>query len=269
MSTSRRRIAILIGVVLPGCATSDGGEAMQSQDTVAVAAEQAPEETTVVTDERRVTFEQLSDPTTDLDLTEYTGVDLETASPPASVAFCDAVAGAPSRWLNDALIPLQFWVDSYRGVGDPPPMAAEAVEALLAFGGQRIDWNLGRAERPLFDVKLAAHAKTVADVAVVMCPDLPPVLGRSDEFLADPWGGAVDGGEVASRCAADRAEIEAAIVRYAELFATMPLHLEQIETGLLVHDEYFFGSDLHGVSLDESDRSVPVAVIGGPCADAE
>ena len=173
MVASRRSVALLTGIVLAGCATSDPDGLGQSESTVAVSAEQGPAESGSVAGERRVTIEQLSDPTIDIDLSEYTGVDLETERPPANLAFCDAVAGAPGRWLNDSIVPLQFWIDSYSGVDDAPPVAAEAIVSLLSYGRERIDWNLGRVERPEFSAELAADAKTVADAAVATVPGSP------------------------------------------------------------------------------------------------
>jgi hypothetical protein len=157
MVASRRSVALLTGIVLAACATSDPDGSGQSESTVAVSAEQRPADPGSAAGERRVTIEQLSDPTINHDLSEYTGVDLGTERPPANLAFCDAVAGAPGRWLNGSIVPLQFWIDSYSGVRDAPPVAAEAIVSLLSYGRERIDWNLGRAERPEFSAELAAH----------------------------------------------------------------------------------------------------------------
>lgn len=129
MVASRRSVALLAGIVLAGCATSDPDGLGQSESTVAVSAEQGPAEPGSVAGERCVTIEQLSDPTIDIDLSEYTGVDLGTDRPPADLAFCDAVAGAPGRGLDSPAV--------YLPPGDHA--LANAVQNTAAGGGSFAD----------------------------------------------------------------------------------------------------------------------------------
>ncbi len=215
-------------------------------------------------EERRITIDDLSD--LEVDIEGATGLDLGPIAPPSSLTFCEAVGSAPMRWLNDALAPLQFTVDALVAVDDAPEDLEADVAALVEFGRARLEWNFGgRDERPEFlDVAAAAHAVTTR--AVADC-DLPPVLGRDDVYLANPFFGEIEPDVLAERCADDRERVAEAVDRFVEAFDRAPGHVAEIETGLLTVGDWYLGSDLHVVTADGERAAVaPVAV--GPCAPA-
>lgn len=201
-------------------------------------------------------------------------IDLGPVAPADDTSFCQAFAAAPVRWLNDALIPIQYWVDNFTAARPVvPEVAAEPVDRLLAHGDDMLAWQFGRLdERPTWTSSLADDAVTLADIAVAECPDLPLVVGSSEEAAASLHFGERTPDEV---CAGEASSVAKGIQWYVDELGVAPEHQQQIETatnralvagmestGELPDDvPIYFGSSYYGVGPGAE----PLAVPGGAC----
>lgn len=220
--------------------------------------------------ENRITVDQLTeamlDPDADLDLEEVDGIDLGELTP-SSASFCEAFAALPVTWVDDALVPIQAFLDAWKPVDDVPAEVAGDVAALIAYAERKLDWHFGRidrSERPT-DPVLFDRLERIADVAVIRCDRLPPRIGYPDSWaLERSW----EPGELERRCAESLADAEEGIELYRELRGREPGHSLQIELAALAEwhrsidsdgsSPLWFVPDLHGV-----DASNGTAVIVG------
>ncbi len=211
-------------------------------------------------DDRRVTIEELRDFEQPLPA-DATGVDLAEFAPADPIAFCDAVASTPSRWIGDALFPVQLWHDTFDAIDDAPEEIRPSIDRLVAFAEARQRWSLsGDGERPELDEELNADVVALAETALATCSDLPPVVGppgTSDPPIA--WSDlTVD--EVATRCGDSADRLASAVSEYVSTVGRQPRHQIEIEAVLP-----YTSSDFHGVELDDADRPVIAPVPGGAC----
>ncbi len=208
----------------------------------------------------RVTIEELRDFEQPLP-EDATGVDLAEFAPDAEVAFCDAAAAAPSRWIIDALIPVQFWHDTFDAVGDAPAEIQPSIDRLVAFAEARQRWSLGGGgARPELDETLDADMVALAESAVTTCRDLPLVVGPPGISDAPAWWSDLSGDEVAAQCR-DIADRQAsAVEQYVDEVGRQPRHQIEVEAVLP-----YTASDFHGVTLDENGLGVVIPVPGSAC----
>ena len=124
-------------LLLAGCGASSAPEPVGAEATAAV----EPPESTV-----RVSLDEIADVAETLP-ENAGGIDLGELGPEDGLTFCEAFASVPARWVDDAVVPVQFWVDAFTAARDDVPAdAAEAVDRLLAFGQWKLDWNFKRVE---------------------------------------------------------------------------------------------------------------------------
>lgn len=220
---------------------------------------------------RRITMDEFLDFTIDIDLSTLGGFDLQGASPPSDIEFCEAASTARIAWIDSGVLAVQYWHDAFAASGDVPAEVRTDVDLLLEHTAQRIAWNLRRADEPTVDTRVADAAHRVVTAAIDACPDLAAVIGQTEQQLRMPWaeGSAADL-DPNEACATDLDEVNAGIDRYVELRGTAPVHLEQVEAALLADGSvYFFGSVLHVIvdgpsRVDAQPVVEPIAV--GPCA---
>ncbi len=218
---------------------------------------------------RRITMEEFTDVSVEIDFSTIGGFDLEGGAPPADVSFCEAAATARIAWINSSAMALQFWHDWYVDASGVPASIESDVAVLLEHVAQRIAWNFRRADEPAVDERIVDAAHQVVTAAVVECESFPTVVGRSEDQLRAPWAeGSYNDLDPAEACAADLAEVTAAVDRFVVLRNVEPRHLEQVEAALLADEGvYFFGSDLHTIN-DETAGSTMIEPIGiGPCGE--
>lgn len=208
----------------------------------------------------RISAEQFFDP--EFDLGTASGLDLGELTPPDSQPFCEAVPLTPSLWLDDAIVPIQYWHDNFRSVEDLPVAVIDDRAALLEYAQLRLAWHFGRGERPAFDQVVVDHLLAIADAAAERCDDLPLVFGRSDEQLMQS---SMDEAEISESCAEDHEVVAAGIARYLELRGEEPQTLDQLEVYLF--EESFVSFELHGVMLNDEGQAIVVPVEIGPCGD--
>ena len=239
------------------CAACSDGLPFGSQDTV------------------RVPATDLVDPNVPLP-ENVGGIDLGVDAPPSDLAFCEAFALAPVRWVDDAIIPVQYWVDTFSSARATAPDAAiDPIDRLLEFGQHKLDWNFKRVDdRPIWTGAQASDGRAIADVAATECSDLPLVVGpagRSDppSFWADETPK-----QVAARCQSEMDDVAEGIAWYVTEFGIEPLHQQQIEnasdevlyraideTGEFPDGFFYVASDFVGVGPDGVAQAVP----GGAC----
>lgn len=177
--------------------------------------------------------------------------------------FCEAFAAVPMRWVDDAVLPLSIWADTWGSVDDVPSPAQRSVVALQDFAQQRLDWNLGRLEeRPVYDETLAEHTVAIADAAVAGCPDLPMVVGPPSQVALEPLSDEV--------CAERVASVEEAIDAYVARRGREPGHIAQLDAEAFVAFAFgegalFFADDTIGVDQRPDGTAVAVPVPGGAC----
>ncbi|MEL6893332.1 MAG: hypothetical protein AAFP84_17200 [Actinomycetota bacterium] len=213
----------------------------------------------------RVTLDQLADPESDIVLSEVAGVDLQRAAPPESLTFCEAAAMAPTRWADDAVVPLQFFIDAFGAIRDVPDDLRKDLDTLLAHARQRLDWNFRRAEQP-DSAAILDESFRVTAAAAERCA-LPALIGRTEAFTAWPWGGepgSLPDDEIEARCAADLDELATEIVWFQAEFGRAPAHVAEIETASWMLGTYYFGSELHVVETLDGVTS-PAPTPTGPC----
>lgn len=207
---------------------------------------------------------------------DVTGVDLGDLGPDDDITFCEAFATTPTRWVDDAVVAVQWWIDAYGTArSTTPEPAAAPIDLLLDFGRRKLDWNLGRIEeRPTWTSTEAVAAAAVADAAVDHCPDLPLVAGppgRSD--LPTGWADLSES-EIDANCRSAVETVQEGIDWYTTEFGVAPRHQQQIETAAgaeltrVIEEtgEYppgvlYVGSDFVGVGDDGRPAPVP----GGAC----
>jgi hypothetical protein len=194
-----------------------------------------------------------------------TGADVASApstapSTAGSRTLCAAAAAAPMRWLDDAVVTLQLWVDAFAAIDSPPASIAPALERLVAFGDARMRWHLtGDGERPPATAAVAADRRAVVATAVSTCPDLPLAFGP-DRSFAPEWT-SLPPDELAQRCADDVARVQSAVDEYRTATGAEPGHQAELEEVVVT----FFSSDVHGVALDGG-TAIVVPVPAGACA---
>ena len=193
---------------------------------------------------------------------ELVGVDLGALGPEGPLGFCDAVGGAPVRWIDDALIPVQLWIDTFTEVIVVPAAASDPIARLLEFAERRQRWSLtGDGERPVWGDGQTAAALALADAAIATCEDLPLVLGLPGTSDRPVGWSDFDAAEVADRCARDRDRVVAAVGEYVAEFGRQPRHQMEMEPVLPL----FYASDFHGVTLDDDGASIVLPVPQGAC----
>lgn len=214
----------------------------------------------------------------DASLPENVGaLDLGEVAPADDTSFCQAFASAPARWLDDAVVPIQYWVDNFAAARPTAPSAAaEPLDRLLAHGDDMLAWNFGRLdERPVWGGSQAADVVAVADIAVAECPGLPLVVGPPGQSAAPSYWAESTPDQVARSCEEDAAEVAEGTQWYVDEFGVLPEHQQQIETaasqaiyaalektGEFPDDvDFYFASRYHGVGPDGE----PAAVSGGAC----
>lgn len=253
-----RSVAILalLGALVSGCSTNAG--------------ELAPE---MAGSENRITFDELTeavlDPEADLDFAQVDGIDLEELTP-MSTTFCEAFAAVPVTWVDDALVPIQLFLDAWKPVGDVPAEVADDVDALVTHAERKLDWHFGRIDRndrPT-DPRLFERLERLADEAVARCDRLPPRIGHPDDWaLQRSW----EPGELERRCAQSLADAEEGIALYHELRGREPGHAIQVELASLADwlrsadsddpSPLWFVPELHGI--DASSGSARVIALPG------
>lgn len=205
------------------------------------------------------------------------GIDLGKSAPSDDTSFCDAFASAPARWLDDAVVPVQFWVDTFTiARSSAPTQTHDPIDRLLDYGERKIAWNFGHLdERPEWNSMLSADARTIADVAVVECTDLPLVAAPPERSAAPSSWADNTTEQIAASCQSEHESVAEGIAWYETEFGTPPLHQQQIEIAtneafyLAIEESgeypddvfYYFASDYFGVGPD----SEPMAVAGGAC----
>ena len=200
------------------------------------------------------------------------GVDLGEVAPADDTSFCEAFALAPVRWVDDAVVPVQYWVDTFTHARSTAPEAAIGpIDRLLEFGQRKLDWNFKRVEdRPIWTGAEAGDARAIADVAAQECPDLQLVVGPPGRSDAPSWWSEETPEQIAASCQLAKDEVTAGIDWYLAQFGTLPLHQQQIETasdevlyraidetGELPDGPYYFASDFYGVGPDGEALAVP------------
>ena len=206
----------------------------------------------------RATADQLANETP---VESLAGVDLGALAPDTST-FCQAVASAPVRWITDAVIPLQYWIDSYAAVSEVPAETEGALDRLRAFADERMAWHLGsRNERPLWGDAQVDDSLLLADAAITSCPDLPLVIGLPGTSATPLAWADLDAPAVAERCARDLLRVEAAVAEFVDIFGRQPRHQIEMEPALAT----FYASDWHGVTVGTGGQAEVLAVPGGAC----
>lgn len=202
-----------------------------------------------------ITFEDLADPTVDIE--GATGIDLGEHRPDPA-GFCDAFDAAPSRWLQDALVPIQLWVGNFEGV-DAPDGLAESVTVLLDYGRDRLRWNFTGGERPPWESQHETAERTVAEWATENC-ELSPVIG--------PWAPGIPSGwadlspeEIEDRCAEEEQRVRDGQEEYRELTGRYAGHVIALET----HLEIFWASDDFYVTAATADSYELAPIPEGAC----
>ncbi len=177
----------------------------------------------------------------------------------ATATWCDAVAAAPMRWLDDAIVPLQLWVDSFSTVGDAPGELSDELDRLVAFGAARLRWHLtGDGERPMPTPEVAADRLTIVEAALTTCPGLPLAFGP-DASRSPAWS-STSPEDLARRCADDLARLEAAIDEHRATTRSEPRHQAEMEEVVVG----FFASDVHGIVVADG-VAVVTPVPDGAC----
>lgn len=179
-------------------------------------------------------------------------------------SFCEAFSAVPTRWVEDAIVPLSIWVETWEDVGGIPARAERSVEALRTYAQLRLDWNYKRVEeRPVYDEIVARHAMVLADEAVAACPDLPIVVGPTSRVGRDSMAD--------DECARRLAELDEAIAAYVERQGRQPGHVAQLDAESYVAwafgdgaDLYFLGDDV-GVEQAPDGEARAVPAPGGAC----
>lgn len=205
------------------------------------------------------------------------GVELGEVAPADDITFCEAFAVAPARWVDDAVIPVQYWVDTFTIARSSAPIeAAGPIDRLIDYGERKTAWNFGQLDdRPIWDSSLAADARAIADAAVVECPDLPLVAAPPERSAAPGYWDGDTPDQIAASCQSESDDVAEGIEWYEATFATPPLHQQQIETAAIEAlyvaieetGEYpddaflYIASDYYGVGPDGQ----PMAVPGGAC----
>ncbi len=204
------------------------------------------------------------------------GVDLGDVAPAEDLSFCEAFALAPVRWVDDAVVPVQYWVDTFTGAREAAPEgAAGPIDRLLEFGQHKLDWNFKRVEdRPIWTGAEAGDARAIANIAAQECPDLQLVVGPPGRSDAPGWWSEETPEQIAASCQSAMEYVTEGIDWYLAQFGTLPLHQQQIETasnevlhraidktGELPDGPYYFASDFYGVGPDGEAMAVP----GGAC----
>lgn len=176
---------------------------------------------------RPATLEEIADPTNDLELDDVSRVDLGEFAPDTAT-FCDAFGAVKLLWIEDAVVPLQFVIDTWEQVDDVPDAVADDVDAMRALAAQRLDWQFGRIDpndRPNIDLAVAEGLERIADHAVENCA-LPLVVGPAGLIDATPdWTDA----ERTDSCTRSETDLTEGIELYQSLRDREPLHAQQIE----------------------------------------
>ena len=260
-----RRVVALVGLLMTvavSCSV-DAGEMAAGDD---------------VDSDNRITFDELTeavlDPASDVDLDQVDGIDLEDIAP-TSTTFCEAFAAVPMTWVDDAVVPIQMFVDAWTPVDDAPDAVAADVDAVLAFGERKLDWNFGRLDRdarPTADAAFMDRLERIADAAVEQCDALPLRIGQPEDWAVERgW----EPEEVDRRCAGSLETAEEGLPLYRELRGGEPGHAMQIELAALADwyrsfetgtegPQLWFVPELHG--LDTSSGSVEIVAME-PCDD--
>lgn len=188
---------------------------------------------------------------------------------PDATTVCDAVSAVPMSWADDALVPVQAFVDTWSSV-DAPDVVAADVAALLAHAQQRQDWYLGRIDRqdrPEIELALAESIEAVVDHAALNCSDLALRAGYADDWAANAGMSAQD---ATARCAASSAMLAEGIELYRSWRGANPGHTAQIEAAAqtelyraLADDAdwppFWFAPELHGLRNGETVALAPCA----------
>lgn len=192
---------------------------------------------------------------------DVAGVELGALQPDAS-SFCEAAATAPTRWITDAVVPLQFWIDSFADLPDVPEPAADAVRRLREFADERMRWQFGqRQERPIWDEVEIADALALAESAIASCQELPLVVGPPGVSVTPLAWEDLDPTSIADLCDSDRLRVEAAIEEFATAFGRQPRHQIEMEPAVA----RFYASDWHGVTVNPEGQAVVIPVPNGAC----
>lgn len=228
------RILLLCGaVVLAGCGTSGSGATSTSL----------------------ITLDDLADPT--VDIREATGIDLGNDEPdPAGI--CEAFDAAPSRWLRDALIPIQLWVGNFEDVAVPAELTEPVVE-LLEYGRARLRWNFTGGERPPWEERHEASERALAEWATENCT-LSPVIGPWVPGIPSGWA-ELSPEEVRDRCADEEQRVREGQEEYRALTGMYARHVIALET----HLEIFWASDDYYVTSAGPDSYALAPIPEGAC----
>lgn len=216
-----------------------------------------------------------------LDLTstvpdDVAGLDLGSAVPRPDSDFCSTWSQVPTRWLDDAVVPLQHAVDSFGAArAGVPDEVLDDWDRLLEFGVAKLEWNFKRREeRPVWSAAEAEMALRIADTAVATCPDLPIAMGPPERWAQPPGWDDLSSEEIRANCDAALGAVAAGIEWYEDELGATPSHQEQIElaanvviyrsideTGDWPSGVMYVASDFVGIGAD----GVPAAVPGGAC----
>ena len=192
------------------------------------------------------------------------GVELDAfgLSPGDTTTFCEAAATAPLRWTLDAVVPMQLWVDTYAAVVDMPEAVAPSVRHLLDLTERRLRWSLsGEGERPTWDSETVAAARTVVDVAITTCPELPMVIGFPGRSERPPGWSEMSDEEVAAHCESMAHRFGEGVAEYEAEYGRPPRHHMELDLPI----DYYGTSDFHGIVIDAAGRPMVVPVPGGAC----
>ena len=209
---TRAALSSLLLVILGACGGSDTGGTT----------------TSLVTLEQVLDFEE--------DISGATGIDLEELEP-TSTDICEAFDAAPSRWLQDALIPNQIWVGNFEEVEPPSDEVGSAIDELLDFGRRRLRWSFTGGDRPLWEGRHELAERRLTEWAVVNC-DLSPVIGPWTPGIPRGWS-ALTADEIAERCDREEQRVREAQAEYKALTGAYARHVIALET----HLEFFYASD--------------------------
>jgi hypothetical protein len=207
-----------------------------------------------------VPFEELTDSSEPL-ADGLGGVDLGGLAPD-SATFCEAAGTAPVRWITDAAIPLQYWIDSFATAQGIPAEAEGAVARLRDFAAEPMAWQLGnRDKRPLWEEPQTQDAMLLADAAISNCPDLPLAVGLPGASATPLAWRDLDEIAIAERCADNKARVENAVIEFTEKFRIQPRHQIEMEPVLST----FYASDWHGVTVGDNRVATVVPIPSGAC----